>query len=51
MMELGHRVQMDALLMTYNNLFMAMAIASAAAFLIVFVLRKPNPEAAPVAAH
>ena len=51
MMELGHRVQMDALVMTYNNLFMAMAMASAAAFLIVFVLRKPNPATGPAAAH
>lgn len=51
MMQLGQRVQMESLVMTYNNLFMAMAMASATAFLIVFVLRKPNLAAGPVAAH
>ncbi|KCZ93907.1 DHA2 family efflux MFS transporter permease subunit [Hyphomonas johnsonii] len=50
-MQLGMQVKMQALVMTYNNLFMAMAMSSAAAFFIVFFLRKPTPAAAPVAAH
>ncbi len=47
MMQLGHMVQTEASVMTYNNLFQFMAFCFLGATLVVLFMKRPPPQADP----
>ena len=50
MMQLGRRAQLEATVMTFNNMFLVMSLAFAAMLLIVPLLRRPPPRQDPAPA-
>ena len=50
MMQLGRRAQLEATVMTFNNMFLVMSLAFAAMLLIVPLLRRPPPRQGPAPA-